>query len=57
MEELLKKDEFIKFIVSTYLPFSDMTYQEKIQNVFSSTEEFSMAMDCFKSSGDAIIMQ
>ena len=47
-EELLKNDEFIQYIVSTYLPTNNMTYQEKIQNVFSSTEEFTEAMDCFK---------
>jgi len=51
MEDLLKNDEFIQYIVSTYLPSDDMTYQtyqEKIQIVFSSTEEFTAAMDCFK---------
>lgn len=48
LEELLKNDEFIQYIVSTYLPTNDMTYQEKIQSVFSSTEEFTAAMDCFK---------
>ena len=54
MEELLKNDEFIQYIVSTYLPAKDMTYQEKVQIVFSSTEEFTTAMDCFKLSGGVI---
>ena len=47
-KKLLKNDEFIQYIVSTYLPTSDMTYLEKIQDVFSSTKEFTAAMDCFK---------
>ncbi|MCU7951652.1 MAG: hypothetical protein KZQ74_09410 [gamma proteobacterium symbiont of Bathyaustriella thionipta] len=51
MEELLKSDEFIRYIVCTYLPSNDLTYQEKIQIVFSSTEDFTKAMDCFKLSG------
>ena len=57
MEELLKNDEFIQYIVGTYLPTNDMTYQEKIQDVFSSTKEFTTAMDCFKLSGDDISMR
>jgi len=48
MEEFLKDDEFIQYIVNIYLPTNDMTYYEKIQIVFSSTEEFTAAMDCFK---------
>ncbi len=53
MEELLKNDEFMQYIVNEHFPTDDMTYQEKIQTVFSSMEEFNMAMDCFKlSSGE-----
>ncbi|MCW8929041.1 MAG: hypothetical protein OQL19_02240 [Gammaproteobacteria bacterium] len=48
MEELLENDEFIQYIVNEYFAISNMTSHEKIQNVFSSTEEFSMAMDAFK---------
>jgi len=48
LEELLKNDKFIQYIVNIYLPTNDMTYQEKIQIVFSSTKEFTAAMDCFK---------
>ena len=57
LEELLKNDEFIQYIVNIYLPSDYMTYQtyqEKIQIVFSSTEEFTAAMDCFKLRGGAI---
>ena len=54
MEELLKNDEFIQYIVNVYLPTNDMTYQEKIQTVFSSTEDFQKAMDCFKLVNSAI---
>jgi len=55
LEELLKNDEFIQYIVSTYLPTNDLTYQEKIQIVFSSTEEFTAAMDCFKLTSGMIV--
>jgi hypothetical protein len=48
LEELLKNDEFIQYIVNVHLPADDMTYQEKIQTIFSSVEEFKIAMDCFK---------
>lgn len=54
LEESLKNDEFIQYILNKYLPSSDMTYQEKIQSVFSSTEEFNMAMDRYKLSNSAI---
>ena len=54
MEELLKNDEFIQYIISTHLPANDMSYQEKIQSVFSSKEEFTTAMDCFKLSDDTV---
>ena len=47
-KKLLKNDEFIHYIINIYLPTNNMTYQEKIQIVFSSTEEFTEAMDCFK---------
>lgn len=53
MEELLKNDKFIQYIVNVHLPTNDMTYQEKIQTVFSSTEDFAKAMDCFKLSSSA----
>ncbi|RKZ93294.1 MAG: hypothetical protein DRQ43_08270 [Gammaproteobacteria bacterium] len=54
LEKLLKNDKFIQYIVSTYLPTSDMTYLEKIQDVFSSTKEFTAAMDRFKLTGGMI---
>ena len=54
MEEFLKNDKFIQYIVNVHLPTNDMTYQEKIQTVFSSVEEFNIAMDCFKLSSDTI---
>jgi len=54
VEELLKNDEFIQYIISTHLPANDMSYQEKIQSVFSSKEEFTTAMDCFKLSDDTV---
>lgn len=54
MEELLKDDEFVQYIVNEHFPANDMTYHEKIQTVFSSMEEFTMAMDCFKLSAGGI---
>ncbi len=54
-KELLKNDEFIHYIVSTYLPSNNMTNQEKIQIVFSSAEDFTAAMDCFKLTGGMIV--
>lgn len=54
MEELLKDDKFIQYIVNVHFPANDMTYQEKIQTVFSSTEDFTKAMDCFKLSSETI---
>jgi hypothetical protein len=48
LEKLLKNDEFIQYIVNEYFPINDMAYHEKIQNVFSSREDFTKAMECFK---------
>ena len=57
MEELLKDDEFAQFIINDYLADSDIADLDKLIQVGSSMEEFIMAMDCFKLSGGAIIMQ
>ena len=51
MEESIKNDEFIQYIVSTYSPNNDISYHEKIQNVFSSIEDFTKAMESFKLNG------
>lgn len=48
MEELLKDDEFSQFIINDYLADTDMDDLDKLIQVGSSMEEFSMAMDCFK---------
>lgn len=51
MEELIKNDEFVQYIINQYFPANDMSYHEKIQNVFSSLEDFSKAMESFKLNG------
>jgi hypothetical protein len=44
----LKNDAFIQYIINVYFPCDTMSYHEKIQTVFSSIDEFTTAMDCFK---------
>lgn len=48
MEEFIKNDEFIQYIINQYFPANNMSYHEKIQNVFSSTEDFTKAKESFK---------
>ena len=48
LEESLKNDEFTQYIVNEYFPINDMAYHEKIQNVFSSAEDFTKAMESFE---------
>jgi hypothetical protein len=48
LEELLKNDEFIQYIINKYFSSNDMPYHKKIQNVFSSREDFTKAMESFE---------
>ena len=48
MEELLKDDEFIQYIINDCLADPDIADLDKLIQVGSSIEEFSAAMDCFK---------
>ena len=48
MEELLQNDDFVQFIVNEFLPTKNMSSHEKIQQVFSSQEDFAKAMDSFR---------
>ena len=47
MEEFLKEDKFVQFILDTYLPTSEIDNEEKIRQVFSSMEEFNLAMESY----------
>ncbi|MDX2503770.1 MAG: hypothetical protein QNL62_04750 [Gammaproteobacteria bacterium] len=48
MEDFFRNDEFGLFILNQYFANEDKTNLEKLEQVFSSIEEFSMAMDSFK---------
>ena len=47
MEEFLKDDKFVQYIWHTYLPSKSLSKTEKVKQVFSSMEEFSIAMDSY----------
>lgn len=55
MEKFLKNDEFIQYIINKYIPTRDISYQEKIQTVFSSVKDFTKAMESFKLNGGEIV--
>ncbi len=57
MEDFFKDDEFAQFILTEYLPHSDMTDMQKFEKVGSSVEDFIAAVDCFKLSRNVVSLQ
>ena len=47
MEEFLKDDKFVQYIWDIYLPSESLSKTEKVKQVFSSMEEFNVAMDSY----------
>lgn len=57
MEEFLDDEEFVQFILDHYLPTPDVNNKEKLQKVFSSSDNFNLAMESFLKKAGIIGMQ
>ena len=47
MEDFLKDDEFAQYIFAQHYNDTDLTNEEKLMLVCSSTTEMSTALECF----------